>query len=71
MNVQFNNGMQPKNISFYRESTIKRIIEKILSTINLIGAKGKLYINGQSAIEEEKLSKYLQESNNVLFVIYS
>ena len=71
LNVQFNNGMQPKNISFYRESTIKRVIEKILSTINLLGAKGKLYINGQSAIEEEKLSKYLQENNNVLLVIYS
>ena len=71
LNVQFKNGIQPKNISFYRESTIKRIIQKILSTINLIGAKGKIYINGQSAIEEEKLSKYLQENNNVLFVIYS
>ena len=69
LNVKFNNGMQPKNISFNKESTIKRVIEKLLSTINLIGAKGKLSINGERALEDEKLSTYLEENNNVLLMI--
>ena len=71
LNIKFSNGMQPKNFTFNKESTIKKIIEKILSTINLIGAKGSLLINGQNAIEKEKLSKYLEKNNNVLLVIKS
>ena len=69
LNVKFNNGLQPKNISFNKESTIKKVIENILSTINLIGAKGKLSINGERALEDEKLSTYLEENNNVLLMI--
>ena len=69
LTVKFNNGMQPKNISFNRELTIKKVIEKILSTINLLGAKGKLSINGERALENDPLSKYLQEYNNVLLMI--
>ena len=69
LTVKFNNGIQPKNISFNKESTIKTVIEKILSTINLKGVKGKLSINGERAIEDELLSKYLEENNNVLLII--
>ena len=69
LNVKFSNGIQPINISFNKESTIKSVIEKILSTINLIGAKSKLLINGEKAIEDEKLSKYLQENNTALLMI--
>jgi hypothetical protein len=69
LTIKFNNGIQPKNISFNKESIIKSVIEKILSTINLNGAKGKLSINGERALEDEKLSTYLQENNNVLLMI--
>jgi len=69
LNVKFSNGIQPINISFNKESTIKSVIEKILSTINLIGAKSKLLINGEKAIEDEKLSTYLQENNTSLLMI--
>jgi hypothetical protein len=69
LTVKFNNGIQPINISFNKENSIKSVIEKILLTINLQGAKGKLSINGERAIEDEKLSAYLQENNNVLLMI--
>jgi hypothetical protein len=69
LTVKFNIGIQPKNFSFNKESTIKSIIEKILSKINLIGVKGKFLINGERALEDEKLSKYLQENNSVLLMI--
>jgi len=56
-------------MSFCSEDIIKSIIEKILSAINLKEAKGKLLNNGEKTIENEILSKYLKENNNVLLII--
>jgi hypothetical protein len=69
LTVKFNNGIQPINISFNKENTIKRVKEKILFTINLKGADCKLYINGKFAREYKKLSAYLKENNNVELTI--
>ena len=64
LTVKFNIEIQPINISFNKENRIKRLIEKILSTINLQGVECKLYINGKFANEFKKLSTYLKENNN-------
>jgi hypothetical protein len=69
LTVKFNNGMEPKNMSFNMESRIKSVIEEILSTINLKGAKVKFLINGERTKEDEILSKYLEENNSVLLMI--
>ena len=69
LTVKFNKGMKPKNMSFNMESTIKNVIEEILSAINLKGVKCKLLINGERTNEGEILSKYLQENNSVLLMI--
>jgi hypothetical protein len=69
LTVKFTNGIEPKKMSFYTLDSIKIVIEKILSAINLKGANGKLLINGEKAKENELLSKYLIENNNVLLLI--
>ena len=69
LTIKFTNGIEPKKMSFYTVDTIKSVIGKILSSINLKGAKGKLLINGEKTIENEILSKYLLENNNVLLII--
>ena len=42
LTIKFTNGIEPKKMSFCTEENIKSVIEKILSAINLKGAKGKL-----------------------------
>ena len=69
LTIKFTNGIEPKKMSFCSEDIIKSIIEKILSAINLKEAKGKLLNNGEKTIENEILSKYLKENNNVLLII--
>ena len=69
LTIKFNNGMEPKNMSFNMESRIKSVIEEILSEINLKGSKVKLLINGDKTKEDEILSKYLEENNSVLLMI--
>jgi len=69
LTIKFNNGMEPKNMSFNMESRIKSVIEEILSEINLKGSKVKLLINGDKTKEDEVLSKYLEENNSVLLMI--
>ena len=69
LTIKFTNGIEPKKMSFYTVDTIKSVIGKILSSINLKEAKGKLLINGEKTIENEILSKYLLENNNVLLII--
>ena len=69
LTVKFTNGMEPKNMSFDMESSIKSVIEKILTTINLKRLKVKLLINGERTKDDEILSKYLQENNSVLLMI--
>ena len=64
LTVKFNIEIQPINISCNKENTIKRITEKILSTIDLQGVECKLYINGKLAREFKKLSTYLNDNNN-------
>ena len=64
LTVKFNIEIQPINISCNKENTIKRITEKILSTIDLQGVECKLYINGKFAREFKKLSTYLNDNNN-------
>ena len=69
LTIKFNNGMEPKNMSFNMESCIKSVIEEILSEINLKGSKVKLLINGDRTKEDEILLKYLEEKNSVLLMI--
>ena len=54
---------------FNRNSTIKNVVKKVLSHFNLNEKKGRLLINGESADENELLSKYLQQSNDVTLMI--
>jgi hypothetical protein len=69
LTVKFNNGMEPKNMSFDMESSIKSVIEEILTTINLKRLKVKLLINGERTKDDEILSNYLPENNSVLLMI--
>ena len=54
---------------FNRNSTIKNVVKKVLSHFSLNEKKGRLLINGESADENELLSKYLQQSNDVTLMI--
>ena len=68
LNVKFMNGIEPKNISFPKNTLIKYVIKKIAVEFNLDINKIKIVINGKRPNDYELLSKVINNVNNNILV---
>ena len=68
LDVKFMNGIEPKNISFPKNTLIKYVIKKIANEFKLDINKIKIVINGKRPNNHELLSKVISNVNNNILV---
>ena len=68
LTLKFQNGFPPKDITFNKNNKIKEVKQKISNKFKLDINKFLILINGNKAKENEILSKYLKDINDIAII---
>ena len=68
LTLKFQNGFPPKDITFNKNNKINEVKQKISNKFKLDINKFLILINGNKAKENEILSKYLKDINDIAII---